>query len=67
MNIVIENLPRRVILEDVENMCSRFGRVLDASIIKEVTNSRAYIRMSSDEEAKNTAENINGIFLKGSY
>lgn len=65
MNIIIKNLPRTVPIEDIENMCSRFGRVLDASITKEITNSRAYIKMSSDEEAKNAAEGINGTFFNG--
>lgn len=66
MNFIIKNLPKSKHIEDIEKLCSRFGRVLDCSTFSKLQHTQmACLKMYSTEEAEKAIEALNGSLLEG--
>lgn len=66
MNFIIKNLPKSMHIDDIEKLCSRFGRVLDCSTFSKLQHTQmACLKMSSTEEAEKAIEALNGSLLEG--
>lgn len=53
--------------EDVEKLCSYYGRVMDVYVIRDSAKNRAsvYVKMSSNDEALKAIKGINGAIFEG--
>ncbi len=69
MNIYVGNLPRTTDEEAVREKFAEYGEVSEVKLIKDhYTNELrgfGFVQMSSDEEARNAIEGINGTEMGG--
>lgn len=67
MKLVIKNLPLKVHLETIENLCSNYGRLMDCYILRKNSEGRAiaYVKMSTDEQEQKVIKLFNKSIFEG--
>ncbi|XP_049596839.1 ELAV-like protein 1a isoform X2 [Syngnathus scovelli] len=63
-NLYITNLPKSMMQKDVEEMFSRYGRIINSRVLVDqstgMSRGKAFIRFDKRSEAEEAAKNING-------